>query len=149
MPIEPLYVRIANQLLEQISSGVYAIGDVLPTEIELASQLQVSRHTLRAALEQMEKDGRISRRKNAGTRVEPLRAMVYSQSLGTVDELVQWAKRCQRQVQSSRQMVMDRAMAAELGCEPGSRWLKVTSLRFDDVKQSMPVALTQAFIDER
>jgi GntR family transcriptional regulator len=149
MPVEPLHARIAAKLLEAIAAGHYPAGSLLPTELELSRQLGVSRHTLRVALDTLEAQGRVSRRKNVGTRVEMPVAPAYSQSLGTIDELVQWASLCQRQIQSSRVIIMEKANARRLGCEPGSEWLRVTSLRFDHAQQQLPVALTEAYIDAR
>ena len=54
MATQPLYARIADQLAQDIASGRYAVGATLPTELELAAQLQVSRATVRAALASLE-----------------------------------------------------------------------------------------------
>ena len=70
MDRQPLYARIADRLAQDIASGRYAVGTVLPKEPDLAAQLQISRATLRAALSSLERRKLVSRRKNAGTRVE-------------------------------------------------------------------------------
>jgi DNA-binding FadR family transcriptional regulator len=44
------YLQIAQDLADQINSGAYKTGDRLPPERELATQLQVSRTTVREAL---------------------------------------------------------------------------------------------------
>lgn len=44
------YLQIAQDLAERINRGDFATGDKLPPERELASQLQVSRTTVREAL---------------------------------------------------------------------------------------------------
>lgn len=44
------YLQIAQDLAERINRGDYSTGDKLPPERELASQLQVSRTTVREAL---------------------------------------------------------------------------------------------------
>ncbi|PSL40717.1 GntR family uxuAB operon transcriptional repressor [Planomicrobium soli] len=51
---EKLYVKIAQQINNAIESDMYKPGDKLPTERELASQLNVSRASIREALAVLE-----------------------------------------------------------------------------------------------
>ena len=53
----PLYQRVYDQLVEELSTGVLAPGDRFPPERELCQRLDVSRVTLRRALKQLEVDG--------------------------------------------------------------------------------------------
>lgn len=150
MATQPLYSRIADQLAQDIARGHYAVGSILPTELELAAQLQVSRATVRAALASLEARKLVSRRKNAGTRVEAAAPRGgYAAALASLSDLLQWAQACQRAVQHTDEIVMDQALARELGCAPGSRWLCVQSLRFDADKGQDPVSWTDAYIDAR
>lgn len=66
--IEPrrLYRRIADQLRLLIDQGEYPVGSKLPTERELASQLGVSRPTVREALIALEVEGRLKIRVGSG-----------------------------------------------------------------------------------
>jgi GntR family transcriptional regulator len=148
MAKQPLYAQLADQLAHDIARGRYAVGDTLPTELELAAQQQVSRATVRAALASLEARKLVSRRKNAGTKVEAaVSRSDYGANLTSLSDLLQWAQACQRQVQHAHKMVMDQALAHELGCEPGSRWLRIQSLRFDADKGSKPVSWTDAYVD--
>jgi len=61
--------RVYLQLLDDISSGTYPDGTVLPGEQKLAALLGVSRVTVRRALDALEVDGLIDRRAGAGTTV--------------------------------------------------------------------------------
>lgn len=65
----PLYVQIAEGLLEQIESGVLAPGDRLPAERELSLSLGVNRMTLRQALRVLEIQGLLIRQQGIGTYV--------------------------------------------------------------------------------
>lgn len=62
----PLTERVRGALLSAIRSGAFP-DDRLPPEDDLAVQLGVSRTTLRAALQSLEADGVISRRRRHGT----------------------------------------------------------------------------------
>ena len=150
MDRQPLYSRMADQLARDIAAGRYPVGSLLPTEPELAAQLQVSRSTVRAALASLEQRKLVSRRKNVGTRVESQKPQGgYGANLASLPDLVQWAQACARSIQSTGLLVMDRAQARALGCEPGSRWLCVQSLRYDASSGQEPVSWTDAYIDER
>ncbi len=63
----PLYVQIAESLLEQIVTGKLSPEERLPSERELSKQLNVSRMTLRAALRVLDNKGVLVRRPGDGT----------------------------------------------------------------------------------
>jgi GntR family transcriptional regulator len=65
----PRYVKIAEVLEEEVSR--LAPNSLLPTEDQLARRFEVSRITVRAALELLENSGLISRLRGRGTIVSP------------------------------------------------------------------------------
>jgi GntR family transcriptional regulator len=65
----PLYIQIAESLLDQIESGELSPGDRLPSEREWSELLGVNRMTLRQALRQLEMQGLLVRRQGDGTYV--------------------------------------------------------------------------------
>ncbi len=67
-----LYEGIIKQLLDLIKSGELKPGDKLPTERELAIQLNVSRTAIREALRTMEMMGFISSKVGAGTYIKKI-----------------------------------------------------------------------------
>jgi DNA-binding FadR family transcriptional regulator len=64
-----LYRQIADQLSALIESGEFAVGQRLPSERELATQLGVSRPSVREALIALEIAGRVEVRVGAGVYV--------------------------------------------------------------------------------
>jgi GntR family transcriptional regulator len=60
---------IAERIRAEIVGGNYPVGSRLPAEPEFASQLGVSRSTLRESLNLLERDGLVVRRQRAGTTV--------------------------------------------------------------------------------
>ncbi len=64
-----LHERVLERLGQQIVSGKMAVGEVLPTEQELASELGVSRTALREAVKVLEAKGLLVTRPRTGTRV--------------------------------------------------------------------------------
>jgi len=142
---ETRYARVARDLAQRIAAGEYAVGGVLPTELQLSAQYGVSRHTMRAAIEQLQQSGLVSRRKKAGTRVEAaVPHTQYRQTLGSLHDLMQFGAAHVREVQRIEEVVLDRARAQELDCPPGSRWLEIASLRRDAAK---PIAWTTVYVD--
>ncbi|MFD1831055.1 GntR family transcriptional regulator [Streptomyces desertarenae] len=72
---EPKYWHLKTVLSEALESD-FAVGEVLPNERELAARFGVARATLRQALEQLELEGRLHRRRGVGTTVAPPRVGV-------------------------------------------------------------------------
>ncbi|MGL5150889.1 MAG: GntR family transcriptional regulator [Clostridium sp.] len=65
----PLYITVMEVIKEKIINGVYKIGDFIPTETELEKEFQVSKITIRKAIELLEGDGYVSKRSGKGTTV--------------------------------------------------------------------------------
>ena len=112
------YAVVAKDLMEGISSGRFPVGTLLPTELELCELYDVSRHTVRAAITQLQNQGLVSRRKRVGTRVESATPKGgYSQSLASVSDLVHLAETQVRSIQSVQHFVADIALAKRLGLD--------------------------------
>jgi GntR family transcriptional regulator len=63
----PLYVQIAESLMDRIDSGELSAGDRLPPERTLSEMLGVNRLTLRRALRVLAGEGLLVRRQGKGT----------------------------------------------------------------------------------
>ncbi|MER5493087.1 GntR family transcriptional regulator [Streptomyces sp. LE64] len=72
---EPKYWHLKTVLTEALDSE-FTVGEILPNERELAARFGVARATLRQALEQLELEGRLQRRRGVGTTVAPPRVGV-------------------------------------------------------------------------
>jgi GntR family histidine utilization transcriptional repressor len=60
---------VRDEVLRRIRTRVWAQGDVLPTEIELAEEFGVARATVNRALRELADQGVIDRKRKSGTRV--------------------------------------------------------------------------------
>ncbi|MCM3727450.1 FadR family transcriptional regulator [Neobacillus cucumis] len=65
-----LYMQIYNQILSEIQSGAFKIGDKLPAERELCEMFGVSRAPIRQALSALELNGIIYSRQGEGVYVK-------------------------------------------------------------------------------
>lgn len=72
---EPKYWHLKTVLSDALDSE-FAVGEILPNERDLAARFGVARATLRQALEQLELEGRLQRRRGVGTTVAPPRVGV-------------------------------------------------------------------------
>lgn len=63
----PKYLEIQNLLLQRIKNGDYQEGQLIPKEVDLAEQLNVSRPTVRHAIRNLVQGGYLERRKKRGT----------------------------------------------------------------------------------
>ncbi|OON77342.1 GntR family transcriptional regulator [Streptomyces tsukubensis] len=72
---EPKYWHLKTVIGEALDSE-FAVGEILPNERDLAARFGVARATLRQALEQLELEGRLQRRRGVGTTVAPPRVGV-------------------------------------------------------------------------
>lgn len=142
------FSSIAHDLTEGIRSGRFQVGALLPTELELVAHYGTSRHTVRAALAELQELGLVSRRKNVGTRVEaaaPTKG--FRPSLASVEDLVQFGAAHLRVVQAIEEVTVSGAQAKELGCARGTRWLRISSLRMDGDANTPPIGWTDVYID--
>ncbi|MDD0811334.1 GntR family transcriptional regulator [Curvibacter sp. RS43] len=141
--------QLARELAEAIAAGRHPVGSLLPTEIALCEQHGLSRYAVRRALDQLQELGLISRRKNVGTRVEATQpATGFTQSIATVDDLAQFGAQHTRVIRGTESVIADLALAHELGCAGGSRWLRISSLRMTHAGASVPLCWTDVYVDE-
>lgn len=139
---------VAQSLTDAIRQERYPVGALLPTEFELCQQFKTTRYAVRQALAGLQERGLISRRKNVGSRVESATPRTrFVQSLSSLNDLAIFGETNNRVVQRIDEVVADIELAQELGCEGGSRWLRITSLRYDSEALKKPVAWLDIYIE--
>lgn len=67
----PLHLQVERYLTDLVGTDDYDVGDRLPSEVEMAARIGVSRSTLREALRTLEQKGLIVRKHGVGTFVAP------------------------------------------------------------------------------
>ena len=63
----PLYVQIKDLFIARITKGKWAPGDIIPSEIQLARELNVSHGTVRKAITELVENNVLLRRQGRGT----------------------------------------------------------------------------------
>ena len=129
-PREPRYRQLANELIEQISSGRLKVGEVMPGELELVETHGVSRHTVRESLRVLEELGLIGRYQGIGTVVESRESTPsYVQTVRSPAALLQYPAGSKLAFVDSQDVRAGRALARQLGCRAGSDWVRIGALR--------------------
>ena len=145
----PLYLQVANRLVDGIQSGNFPVGSLLPTEVELAAIHKVSRQTVRHAIAELRQKGLVSARKGVGTRIESVKAARrFNYSAESVADLFTIAAETEMTVQARTMIVARGKLAAQLGCRSGHRWLHLGCLR-TIANERRPLCWTDIFVDGR
>lgn len=130
----PLYHQVYSLLRRKIEGGELRHGALLPSEIELASQLGVSRVTAKRALDDLEAEGYVERRRGRGTavtwRYEP--RLIRAPLNGMLEGLAVMGKETRIGVLSFDQIAAPKNAAEALRLLPGSPVQRAVRLRYLD-----------------
>ena len=141
-------VSVQDELKQRIDRGELPAGTRLPSEPELAAELQVSRATLREALRAMELEGLLRRRQGSGTFVaeHPRMANSLDVNFGVTDAIR--AAGMTAGIASGRHWVEPASAgeAALLELEPGQDVLVIERVRTAEGK---PVVLSRDMFPSR
>ncbi|MEM8531408.1 MAG: GntR family transcriptional regulator [Chloroflexota bacterium] len=81
---QPRYQQLANHFRQQIETGLLKANDQLAPEIDLAEQFNVSRGTIRQALDLLVHQGLLERTRGRGTFVTPLECPPPTTLIGVI-----------------------------------------------------------------
>ena len=143
----PLYVQVSELLHREIAAGHWISGERLPTESQLAQDLDVAVGTLRKALKVLEEDGLLERRQGSGTYVRkpPEGGAVY-QFFRL--ELLKGGGMPRAVTQSVDLIESDEVAAkfAAVAVEQGKRFWRIRRLRY---LNQTPIAAEEIWFDGR
>lgn len=138
---EPKYWHLKTVLSEALDSE-FSVGEILPNERDLAARFGVARATLRQALEQLELEGRLQRRRGVGTTVAPPRVGV---AVGTEQQAWPGGTGDVWQAVDCTPAAPPAAVAAALETGPDD---VVYTVRRSRVSQGQPVAAELLYVPE-
>ncbi|MBT2215987.1 UTRA domain-containing protein [Virgibacillus dakarensis] len=122
-----------EELIKKIEAQQYTEHEKLPSERELCAIYDLSRITVRQALQELEREGYIYKLHGKGTFVAP---KSYNQDLvklySFTEEMRQMGKRPTTQVLSFQEMAVDERLAGKMGLAPLDEVYQVVRLRLAD-----------------
>lgn len=126
----PAYLRLQCLLRQHVETGTLVAGEPLPSERDLAQQLQVSRVTVRKALAGLVRDGVLIPRRGAGTFVTDRIVKPLSRITSFTEDLRARGLNPHSVFleRSVGEVTPDEAMALNLS--PGSRVVRLYRLRY-------------------
>jgi GntR family transcriptional regulator len=126
----PLHHQVYLDLRAALDAGEWRPGDLLPPERQLAARYGCSLITVRRALSELTREGRLDRRRGHGTTV--LRPRIERDFAGTMsfaEEMQVRGLDPQTRLVAARPESAGESVAAALGIEPGEPTLYVERLR--------------------
>ncbi len=140
----PLYLQLKRWIEDAIKHGTIKPGDALPSERDLATRADVSRVTVRKAVQQLVHDGVLIQRHGSGTFVAPQPQRV-EQSLS---QLTSFTEDMARRGMAVRAEWLDRGLYAPspdetiiLGLSAGEQVARIARLR---LSEDAPLAIERA-----
>jgi GntR family transcriptional regulator len=150
----PLYAQVKNSLQDEIENRMQP-GDMIPSEPELEKRFNVSRITIRRALDELVSEGLILRHQGRGTfvRKEPI-----AQEL---PRLLSWSAQMRQMGLEPRSAKAEidlteptKEQAAQLNLSPGEQLVRIRRLRYANdepiciMTNYIPESLVPGLLDE-
>jgi GntR family transcriptional regulator len=140
----PLYYQLAEQLREQIESGLLPPGSQLPAERELSEQSAISRMTVRQAVAYLVRAGVLEVKPGVGTFVAaPKHTYDALHVMGFTAEWMRRGSKTATRVLEQAIVTPPRTVANALTLQSEDRVVKVVRLRF---AEEVPLLLETIFI---
>ncbi|MBV5259015.1 GntR family transcriptional regulator [Synechococcus moorigangaii CMS01] len=141
----PVYHQLYTILRQQIQDGMFGRDQPLPPEMTLSKTYDVSRVTVRRALEMLERESLIVRRHGVGTFACPPGGEGGSERLaGLVENLITLGlDTTAKLIAFDTAAPVPSVAAAALNLKPGSPALRIERLRY---YKSKPLSLTTLFL---
>ncbi|MGP0223426.1 MULTISPECIES: GntR family transcriptional regulator [unclassified Paenarthrobacter] len=125
----PLYHQVVQGIENAIHSGVLEPGSRLDNEIELAAQLNLSRPTMRKAMDELVRAGLLVRKRGVGTQVVASQVRRPLELSSLYDDLSNNGKKPTTEVLSFSHVEADAATLTALQLPAGSKVYHFTRLR--------------------
>ncbi len=140
----PKYYQLANILKEKIQNGEWPPRTPIPSERVLENQYNISRTTIRQAIDYLERQGFIYREHGRGTFVSPQKLQKGLQELTSFSEdLLRRGIQPGQIIQSIEFLTPSEAILRRLELPPHARVLRVERVRLGD---GTPIGLQTSYI---
>ena len=126
-----IFQKIARLLKSEINGYSWHVGDLLPSEAELAVRYNVSRNTLRKALSLLEGEGIIHRKHGSGTYIQKKNFVAHIDHMNSFSEIAHKSgKEAGSQIMKFEVQDASPPIATELNLVTGEQVYYIKRLRF-------------------
>jgi GntR family transcriptional regulator len=143
----PFYYQLQRILLQQIESGHFVPGKGIPSEKELERRYNLSRTTVRRALDELARAGHITRERGRGSfvtvKVEDTRPNRWEKMSGFLEELIEHGVSVGCRILFSGSVPAPPAIAKRFELEPGT---PVYLLRRVGLAEGKPLGLAELWL---
>jgi DNA-binding GntR family transcriptional regulator len=141
------YSTLARLLTDEIESGRYKVGEMIPTEAELQQRFDVSRHTVREALRDLKSRGLVLARAGVGTvvRARMPATTSFMQGAGTLEEVIQFGEATRMKVLDHGPVIADAELAELVAAKPGQELHRISLLRHRP-KEAVPAGRVDIYL---
>ena len=140
----PLYSKVEEVLASEIARGDLQPGDRLPSEDELLSRFDVSRITVRRAIQNLIQRGMVEIRRGRGTFVlAPVISQELTRLTGFVEDMDAHGRNASARVLSHGVVAANAAVARQLRISKGTRVMRIERVRLAD---SIPMSFDETYL---
>jgi len=140
----PLYHQVEESIRQDIANRIYLSGQSIPTELELQEKFNVSRETIRKAVNNLVLAGLVEKRKGVGTFVtHPKIVHRIGHIYGSHEEILARGMIPSTTFIEKKEITPSEPMRQEMALEKGATVIKVKRLRFVNEE---PVAILSSYL---
>jgi len=140
----PRYYQLKEILEQRINAGEFQPGDQFPTDDELCSEYNLSRGTVRRAIEILVDEGRLRREQGRGTYVTlPQLSPVFFRLADFGEDMRQRGLQPETRLLHLKTFPATEEIAASLQIQPGEEVIEIARLRLADGK---PMAIETRYL---
>jgi GntR family transcriptional regulator len=140
----PLYSRVETVLANEITEGNLKVGDQLPTEDNLIARFEVSRITVRRAVQNLVSRGLVEIRRGKGTFVAaPKITQELTELSGFVEDMHALGRKPTARVISKEIVNADETVATQLALTKGERVVRIRRVRLAD---GIPLSFDETYL---
>lgn len=142
-----IWHKVAEEISLQVSLGKWPVGSIIPGEIELAKQFNVSRDTMRKALAYLSQQGLFERKAHVGTRVKArTRIGRFLNEYNDIRGIDHYGNPYPRHIQNVERLVLNEETADRLGLIPGEEVIRFKNIRVASERHPEAVVVTYVYI---
>ena len=139
-----LYSRVETVLASEIADGDLKVGDQLPTEDSLIARFEVSRITVRRAIQNLVGRGLVEIRRGKGTFVAaPKITQEFTELSGFVEDMHALGRKPTARVIGKKIVPADTAVASHLALTKGERVVRIHRVR---LANGVPISFDETYL---